>query len=122
MKVTVHKTTPVCVWTWPQLEAADVCGICREEFEKTCPACWRPGAACPPITGDCSHSFHKHCIEKWLRQYSTENSCPMCRQVFSVANVEMDIDNESWEGSGSDRSSTDQPRDLTSIWNSDSGQ
>lgn len=83
MKVKIKHWVPVAVWKWPDLEGVDdVCGICRAPFEATCPTCAIPGFDCPPITGECSHSFHYHCILKWLALEKTERTCPMCRQPF----------------------------------------
>lgn len=32
---------------------------------------------CVPATGECSHSFHHHCISRWLKLRST---CPLGRK------------------------------------------
>jgi len=83
MKVTVNQWVPVAVWKWPEVSGGDdVCGICRSQFEATCPSCLTPGYRCPPLSGQCSHSFHEHCIEKWLQRNQEEASCPMCRRPF----------------------------------------
>lgn len=123
MKVVINKSTPVGVWVWPNLsDAEDVCGICRAEFETPCPICWKPGASCPPVTGACSHAFHKHCIEKWVSTYSSEHTCPMCRQVFHVKNAAEQTNEWETSDSGVQSVSMDRSmgRDMSSIWNSDS--
>jgi hypothetical protein len=30
--------------------------------------------------GECNHSFHMHCIVAWVRQETSQERCPMCRQ------------------------------------------
>lgn len=37
---------------------------------------------CPSLTGDCTHSFHGHCINKWIK---TNNTCPMDRKTWKVS-------------------------------------
>lgn len=60
-----------------------MCGICRIEFERCCPACKIPGDDCPPVWGACSHTFHMHCIMKWLEaQKDKEPECPLCRRPW----------------------------------------
>ena len=72
----------------------DVCGICRAEFDMTCPraACTVPGDACPPVWGVCSHAFHMHCIMSWLEAQAAgahggngAQQCPMCRADWEFA-------------------------------------
>ncbi|ANZ73912.1 BA75_00310T0 [Komagataella pastoris] len=40
---------------------------------------------CPAI-GSCHHSFHMHCILKWLDTDTSKGLCPMCRQIFTLEN------------------------------------
>ncbi|VVT46417.1 uncharacterized protein SAPINGB_P001203 [Magnusiomyces paraingens] len=84
MKVTVKQWNAVAAWKW---HAADdeLCGICRAKFEATCPTCKYPGDGCPLIIGACNHSFHMHCMLKWLDTETSQGLCPMCRQPFSTA-------------------------------------
>lgn len=35
-----------------------------------------PKETCIPAWGQCSHTFHYHCVEKWLKKDAT---CPLCK-------------------------------------------
>lgn len=99
MKVTVKEVHSVFAWTWhipresrdAQFEAIDasdegddVCGICRANYNATCPSCKYPGDECPLVVGDCNHNFHVHCIYRWLDTDTSRGLCPMCRQLFQL--------------------------------------
>lgn len=49
MKVTLHRYTAVATWRWLQAPEDDVCGICQNAYESTCPddGCKYPGEGCP---------------------------------------------------------------------------
>lgn len=36
------------------------------------------------VTGSCGHSFHKECLQPWLK---TQNKCPICskKNMFSIS-------------------------------------
>jgi anaphase-promoting complex subunit 11 len=74
MKVTIKEWNAVASWRWDMPED-EVCGICRVQFDGTCPTCKFPGDDCslcmsiPPdrelmaaneceVLGKCGHSFH----------------------------------------------------------------
>ena len=44
-------------------EEYEVCGICRNRYDATCPSCDYPGSGCPIVLGLCNHNFHVHCIK-----------------------------------------------------------
>lgn len=46
MKVTIKKWDAVAFWKWVA-PGEDICGICRVQFDGTCPTCKFPGDACP---------------------------------------------------------------------------
>lgn len=46
MKVTIKQWNAVATWKW-DVKGEEVCGICREKFEGTCPKCKYPGDNCP---------------------------------------------------------------------------
>ncbi len=45
MKVTINEWNAVASWRWDMPED-DVCGICRVQFDGTCPTCKYPGDDC----------------------------------------------------------------------------
>ncbi|THW96633.1 hypothetical protein D6C97_02078 [Aureobasidium pullulans] len=57
MKVKILSYHAVAAWRWDMPEDDD-CGICRVQFDGTCPKCKFPGDDCPIIMGQCTHSFH----------------------------------------------------------------
>ena len=79
MKVTIKEWNAVASWRWDMPED-DVCGICRVQFDGTCPTCKYPGDDCTLrercsqsrgvpsvlinviVIGKCGHSFHMVCI------------------------------------------------------------
>jgi anaphase-promoting complex subunit 11 len=81
MKVTIQQWDAVATWRWDVADD-EVCGICRVQFDGTCPTCKYPGDDCPLINGTCNHSFHMHCVVKWLEVETSRGLCPMCRQPF----------------------------------------
>jgi anaphase-promoting complex subunit 11 len=98
MKVTIKSWHAVATWRWDMPED-EVCGICRVQFDGTCPTCKFPGddcTLCKPdqaiihsrvlltsiVIGKCGHSFHMHCLLTWINQDSSKGLCPMCRQKF----------------------------------------
>jgi anaphase-promoting complex subunit 11 len=72
MKVAIKEWNAVATWRW-DMPNDDVCGICRVQFDGTCPTCKFPGDDCSLCTwlfriagckltglvlGKCGHSFH----------------------------------------------------------------
>jgi anaphase-promoting complex subunit 11 len=117
MKVKIKSYSAVATWHWDVPED-DVCGICRVQFDGTCPTCKFPGDDCSLsmlifyysvhtltviVVGKCGHAFHmvnflpkarykflteQHCLLTWINQESSRNLCPMCRQSKSYHLVE----------------------------------
>jgi anaphase-promoting complex subunit 11 len=46
MKVKIKNWHAVATWRWDMPED-EVCGICRVQFDGTCPTCKYPGDDCP---------------------------------------------------------------------------
>jgi len=47
MKVHIKRWNAVAAWRWDLADDDDLCGICRVQFDGTCPACKYPGDGCP---------------------------------------------------------------------------
>lgn len=47
MKVTIKSVTAVAAWRWDVREDDELCGICRVDYDATCPTCKFPGDGCP---------------------------------------------------------------------------
>ncbi|KAK8844675.1 hypothetical protein IAR55_006524 [Kwoniella newhampshirensis] len=111
MKVTIKSYHPVAYWKWDTStephklyhyaspdgdgmddddEDEDVCGICQNAYEGTCPECRVPGDDCPLIWGECTHIFHMHCLLKWIDTESSKQQCPMDRRPWVTADRKPD--------------------------------
>ncbi|EPY23909.1 RING-box protein 1 [Strigomonas culicis] len=73
--------TPVFESSW--LREASLCSICRNEVEGPCVECQSSASQttseCPVSWGECGHSFHAHCIQRWLK---TRKVCPLDNQPW----------------------------------------
>ena len=67
MKVIIKEWNAVASWRWDMPEE-DVCGICRVQFDGTCPTCKYPG-------DDCALCMYSASMEPifWLMQLSDRN-------------------------------------------------
>lgn len=52
---------------------SDICYICRDDNNQT------------SVTLDCSHKYHKECIEQSIKSITTE--CPYCRKYVNLQMV-----------------------------------
>eukprot|EP00826_Nyctotherus_ovalis_P010716 TRINITY_DN12812_c0_g1_i20.p4 TRINITY_DN12812_c0_g1~~TRINITY_DN12812_c0_g1_i20.p4 ORF type:complete len:102 (-),score=23.45 TRINITY_DN12812_c0_g1_i20:168-473(-) len=87
-KFEIKKWNAVALWAWDI--QTDVCSICRGQLMEPCipfltlgiECQANPGAneECTVAWGACNHSFHWHCISRWIK---TRNTCP--------------LDNNNWE-------------------------
>ncbi|TIA74883.1 hypothetical protein E3P92_00328 [Wallemia ichthyophaga] len=82
MRVTINQWRAFSHWKWNGCDTDDLCGICQNYLDNSCPNCSLPGDDCPLIWGKCNHSFHMHCILKWLSLESSKGQCPMDRQQW----------------------------------------
>jgi hypothetical protein len=58
-------------------EEQAVCAICLSRFEDH-------QLVCESNNGSCQHAFHKDCMIGWL---TTNDDCPMCREVYLLKTV-----------------------------------
>ncbi|KAI5149820.1 anaphase-promoting complex subunit 11 [Enteropsectra breve] len=75
-KIQIINTYLKYEWKWKIKE--NICLICQQEFNVHCAKCTHP-VECIPCTGQCTHTFHMHCLEEWLE---TSNKCPLCRSEW----------------------------------------
>ena len=80
MSFTFNKFVPAYIVTWENDN--DTCSICRKLFLEPCVHCDVAGItdACAVQEGICGHTFHLHCIERWLQQ---NKMCPLCSELWS---------------------------------------
>uniref|UniRef100_A0AC35FZ26 Anaphase-promoting complex subunit 11 n=1 Tax=Panagrolaimus sp. PS1159 TaxID=55785 RepID=A0AC35FZ26_9BILA len=83
LKLKVNRITLTASWKWRNSKDDDACGICRGAFEACCTNCKLPGDGCPLALGECNHSFHLHCISKWIDSQPNP-SCPLCRTEWKL--------------------------------------
>ena len=78
----INKWTAVATWHYSVED--NICGVCRNVFEKMCHKCTQAENVCPILTGKCNHSFHRHCLDDWLRSSYSRGLCPLCRQQWAI--------------------------------------
>ncbi|KAF8819324.1 ring box protein 1 family protein [Cardiosporidium cionae] len=79
-RFTIKAWSAVGLWSWDI--KTDNCSICRNFIMEPCIDCQtnevepenRTSDSCPTVTGACNHSFHEHCIKRWLERRYT---CPL---------------------------------------------
>ena len=78
-KVSVKNWKGVALWSW-DIEV-DTCAICRNYIMEPCIGCQAEQCddVCEPVWGACNHTFHFHCITRWLK---TRNVCPLCNKEW----------------------------------------
>uniref|UniRef100_A0A5S6QT26 RING-type domain-containing protein n=1 Tax=Trichuris muris TaxID=70415 RepID=A0A5S6QT26_TRIMR len=74
----ITKIYGVGVWSYDVRN--DWCAICHGTINDLCLTCQigelnDDGMTnCPPLQGACNHTFHHHCISRWLQ---TQHVCPL---------------------------------------------
>ncbi|AYV79277.1 MAG: E3 ubiquitin-protein ligase RBX1 [Faunusvirus sp.] len=60
---------------------SETCEICKTKLNLMCATCeaTKSSAACECVQGVCEHSYHKHCIEEWLKKSKV---CPLDRKTW----------------------------------------
>ncbi|CDW56871.1 ring box 1; RING box protein 1; regulator of [Trichuris trichiura] len=87
----ITKFVGVALWSYDIKN--DWCAICHCTINELCLACQTEDAKdssqleCPPTVGVCTHTFHDHCINRWLR---TQRVCPLDNQQWRSQHSEAD--------------------------------
>ena len=85
MKIKKVTFDTFCTWEWEIEEDKNHCSICSTCFESPCKDCKISGYECPPVEGECSHLFHKHCLDEWFRSIKDDTkTCALCRSEFKI--------------------------------------
>jgi len=82
---------PSAIWTWDVI--THDCAICRSKLTNKCAECYGSDVVnrkCPVATGKCGHAFHRHCIQKWIKNGS--NVCPIDKGPWSYDNNDLSND------------------------------
>lgn len=86
-RIEVEWIAPLATWQWAQLKN-QTCSICRISLNEA--ALLAPNTSYEDqedashftdvIIGECGHSFHRACIERWLK---VRPVCPQCVQPWA---------------------------------------
>lgn len=73
------------VASWVSDSKSDLCSICREVLEQKCPHCMLvndPNSQCRMTKGQCGHSYHKCCIDRWFSSQK-QQKCLLCAATWN---------------------------------------
>jgi hypothetical protein len=73
------------VASWVSDSVSLTCSICRESLDAICPHCMLlsdPNIVCHIAKGQCGHSFHKHCLDRWFSSQKNQN-CLLCSATWN---------------------------------------
>eukprot|EP00729_Bicosta_minor_P005418 gene5419-2966_t len=81
----ITKWVPVGNWTYSGEQ--DNCAICRNQLVDLCINCQADtdsatSESCDVARGACSHTYHTHCITKWIK---TRSTCPLDNSEWEYA-------------------------------------
>lgn len=77
----LKKWVAAACWGW-EVEVGN-CAICRNHMMEMCIECQSKqsnGIECTVAWGFCNHSFHLHCISRWIQ---TRSVCPLDNQEWN---------------------------------------
>lgn len=87
ISITIKKINAVGKWAYNT--TTDNCAICRNHLSDRCIECYASVCdetdACTVMWGNCNHTFHTHCVTKWIK---TRPVCPLCNVVWEINKVE----------------------------------
>ena len=75
----IKKWNVVALWAWDV--HIDTCAICKNQVQDPCIQCQSIQDTkqndCQIAWGVCNHTFHNHCISKWI---TNRPVCPLCNR------------------------------------------
>lgn len=79
---------PVCLWTWTT--STTTCAICRNDIDQPsieyeANPCENTSVGLNIAFGDCGHTYHLDCIQRWLK---TRTACPLCNATWEFSKIE----------------------------------
>lgn len=100
-RIGVKSFSTIARWSWK--ESVQVCAICRSALLDMCNACEGGGmmnpTLCQSVKGPCDHSFHFHCIQRWLVE--NRPHCPLCNgpwPAYSESHTSLEaVSSEMWD-------------------------
>jgi RING-box protein 1 len=84
------KWNAICMWAYGDEGRVEThCAICRSELHDMCLDCQAnnytlESSGCKVSWGFCNHSYHYHCIIKYLK---LNPHCPLCNKEFDFKNT-----------------------------------
>jgi hypothetical protein len=83
-KFKINKLTLLNTWCYNLKNNTD-CTICRTNLNCNSIYAEEKGIDSYVVSGMCGHSFHKECIENWLKpsnSFSNSRHCPICSTTW----------------------------------------
>ena len=87
-RVRVMRWQAVALWSWDMVN--DTCAICRNKLYELCIECQADmysanAKECTRAWGSCNHTYHFHCVSRWLK---TRSTCPMDNNEWEYDKIE----------------------------------
>ena len=94
MSISIKPISIKLVATYEYDTTDDICQLCKNPLTFDCLECEtkKTNQKCYKSNGKCQHTFHVHCISKWLN--TKNDNCPTCILPFEYDNIK--LDNPRW--------------------------
>lgn len=82
LSMTLKSWHPIGIWNFKTNNNEVNCSICKAPFVESCVKCTENGNTndCPISVGQCTHTFHYHCISKVVE---SNGNCPIDNVAWS---------------------------------------
>lgn len=63
-----------------------ICAYCRNDLDDLCNFCInsKNDCICKTVIGVCSHEYHQHCIDSWIKRVPM---CPLCKSKWIIEKI-----------------------------------